>query len=331
MKRIAPLLLALTFGAVPAFAQSKPPSAADGTEVTEARQRFARGVDLYKEGSFDAAFAEFTKAYELVPNYRVLFNLAQVQSERHDYVASLQLFEKYLKEGGNEISAERREQVGREITALKGRVAQLTVAADVEGAELLIDGVSAGTLPLKEPVLVSAGVRQIQIRKSGYETTTRTETIAGGDAPHYDFKLVAVPGAAASAAATPASSELAGLPPEPEKASSNAPFWITLATTAVFTGGAITFGVLAHNADQKLDKELDTFPMNQSSVDDARSTLKQDALLTDIMTGAAVVSGGFCLYFALSHSSGHSSSGQSKPANLRIGAAGTGVRVLGNF
>jgi hypothetical protein len=43
-----------------------------------------------------------------------------VQNERHDYVAALQLFEKYLQQGGTEISAERREQVGREITALKG-------------------------------------------------------------------------------------------------------------------------------------------------------------------------------------------------------------------
>jgi len=329
MKRIAPLLLALTFGSIPAFAQSKPPAAAEGTEVTEARQRFARGVELYKEGSFDAAFAEFTKAYELVPNYRVLFNLAQVQSERHDYVASLQLFEKYLQQGGNEISAERREQVAREITALKGRVAQLTVAADVEGAELVIDGVSAGTLPLKEPVLVSAGVRQIQVRKAGYETITRTETIAGGDTPHYEVKLQALP-AAAAGAAQPTQKELPNLPPEPEKPSSTAPFWITLASTAVFTGGAITFGILAHNADQKLDDELNKFPGNPDSIQDARATLKQQALLTDIMTGAAIVSGGFCLYFALSHSS-HSSSGQNKAANLRVGAAGTGVRLLGNF
>ena len=327
MKRIAPLLLALTFGSVPAFAQSKPPESA---EVTEARQRFARGVDLYKEGSFDAALAEFTKAYELVPNYRVLFNLAQVQNERHDYVAALQFFEKYLQDGGSDISPERREQVGREITALKGRVAQVTVSADVEGAELLIDGVPAGTLPLKEPVLVSSGVRQIQVRKAGYETSTRTETIAGGDAPHYEFTLQAVPGVAAAPAggSAKAAAELPGLPPEPQKSSSNAPFWITLASTAAFTGGAITFGVLAHNADKKLDEQLNKYPIDQSGVDDARSTLKQNALLTDIFTGAAIVSGGFCVYFAISGA--HSSSSDQK-TSLRVAPAGTGVRVLGNF
>jgi hypothetical protein len=210
----------------------------------------------------------------------------------------------------------------------------------VEGAELLIDGVSAGTLPLKEPVLVSAGVRQVQVRKSGYETTTRTETIAGGDAPRYDFKLVAVPVAAANpegAAKKPA--ELASLPPEQEKSSSSAPFWITLGTTVAFTAGAVTFGVLTHNADQKLDDELNKFPTDPNRVEDARSTLKQNALLTDIMTGAAVVSGGFCLYFAISgasHSSSSSARVLTRPkasdqASLRIAPTPTGVMVLGNF
>jgi hypothetical protein len=122
---------------------------------------------------------------------------------------------------------------------------------------------------------------------------------------------------------------VAGAAAGTEKASSNAPFWITLASTALFTGGAITFGVLAHNADQKLDDELNKFPANPNSIEDARSTLKQDALLTDIMTGAAVVSGAFCVYFAVSGS--HSSASASQSANLRIAPTANGVRVLGNF
>ena len=182
------VLLGAMLAAAPAVAQTKPAAAGD---LDEARQRFQRGVELYKEGSFDAALAEFNKAYELAPNYRVLFNLAQVQTERHDYVSALKDFEKYLDQGGAEISADRKEQVNKEITALKGRVAELTITADVEGAEVLVDGVSAGTLPLSEPVRVSAGVRQLQVRKAGYETNTRTETIAGGDNAHFDFKLQA--------------------------------------------------------------------------------------------------------------------------------------------
>jgi hypothetical protein len=329
------LILATLVASAPVFSAGVA-RAGEGGEVDEARTRFQRGVDLYKEGSFDAALAEFTKAYELSPNYRVLYNIAQVQSERHDYVAAVNLFEKYLREGGAEIAVDRRDQVTREITALKGKVSQLTVSADAEGAELLVDGVSAGTLPLNEPLLVNAGVRQLQVRKTGYETSTRSETIAGGDTVHLDFKLKAAPTAPILAPAPttlPASStENADIMSEPEHAPSRVPFWITLTSTALLTGGAVTFGVLTNNANQNLDHELGRFPSDSGSISNARSTLKRDALLTDIFTGAAVVSGGFCLYFALTTGSRHTSEkSMAVVKTLKVGAAGPGVRFLGTF
>jgi hypothetical protein len=323
-------LLVAMFAAAPAVAQTKPAAAGD---VDEARQRFQRGVELYKEGSFDAALAEFNKAYELAPNYRVLFNMAQVQTERHDYVAALKDFEKYLEQGGAEITAERREQVNKEIAALKGRVAELTITADVVGAELLVDGVSVGTLPLSEPVRVSVGVRQLQVKKPGYETSTRTETIAGGENSHFDFQLQAIP----VSTATPT---VVTTPPvfsqtkdsetvASDEHSSNVPFWVTLTSTTLLTGGAVTFAVLTRSANQRLDHQLGAFPGNQSGIDDARSTLKRDALVTDILTGAAVVSGGLCIYFAIKGS--HGKSTETAQKTLQVGAAGPGVRVLGTF
>ncbi|HEX4339814.1 MAG TPA: PEGA domain-containing protein [Polyangiaceae bacterium] len=337
MKRLRSfVLVALAFAPAPAMAQTKAPAPAPaeaGGDVSEARQRFQRGVELYKEGSFDAALAEFNKAYELAPNYRVLYNLAQVQTERHDYVDALHDFEKYLQQGGTEIAADRRDQVTRELTALKGRVAQLTIQADVDGAELVVDGVSAGTLPLAEPVLVSAGVRQLQVKKPGYETSTRTETIAGGDNPHFDFKLQPTAAVAASttvATSPPVFPHAGDTEPTPDTqhASTNVPFWITLGSTAVLAGGAITFGVLANSADQKLDRQLGAFPGNPQGIADARSSLKRDALVSDILTGAAVVSGGFCVYFAVA---GAHRSSETAQRTVQVAAAGPGVRVLGTF
>ncbi len=334
MKRISSrALLVIALASELALAQTKPAHAEGGAEVDEARQRFQRGVELFKEGSFDAALAEFNKAYELAPNYRVLYNLAQVQTERHDYVAALADFEKYLQQGGAEIPADRREQVTREIAAMKGRVAQVTVQSDVDGAELLVDGVSMGTLPLSAPISVSAGVRQLVVQKPGYETSTRTETIAGGDSVRLDFKLQ-------PSTTGPAAPVVASTPPVFEHAdesdstrasehSANVPFWITLASTGLLTGGAITFGVISNSANHKLDSALGNYPGDAHQIDDARSTLKRDALITDILTGAAVVSGGFCVYFAIAGS--HKKSSDAAQVSLRVGAAGPGVRVLGTF
>jgi hypothetical protein len=331
MKRVLSLVLLAAIAApAPAWAQAKPAKTED---LDEARTRFQRGVDLYKEGSYDAALAEFTKAYELAPNYRVLFNLAQVQSERHDYVAAVKFFEKYLSQGGADIPPDRRDQVAKELSALRGRVTQMTVQVDVEGAELVVDGSVAGTLPLTEPVLVSAGVRQIQVRKSGYETASRTETIAGGEAVHFDFKLTPLPVAAAAAPAassSPLHSSDALEPTPVAERPSMVPFWVTLATTGVLAGGAVTFGVLANSANGKLDRQLNAFPGNPGQINDTRSEVKRDALISDILTGAAVVSGGLCIYFGVSGSHSSSTSEHTDTA-LRLVPAGTGARLLGNF
>ena len=85
-------------------AQPEPASSARSDEaraadVAQARQHFARGVELYRGGAYDAALAAFTRAYELAPTYRILYNLAQVQAQRQDYVQALELFARYLGEG----------------------------------------------------------------------------------------------------------------------------------------------------------------------------------------------------------------------------------------
>jgi hypothetical protein len=330
MTRHASLLVlaaSLAFGSA-ASAQTTKPAESGSTDVGEARARFARGVELYKEGSFDAALAEFNKAYEIAPNYRVLYNIAQVQRERHDFVAALRMFQQYMDQGGAEITAERRDQVTKEIAALRGRVAELQVQSDVDGAELFVDGVSVGVLPLGEPALVSAGVRQIELRKSGYLPSSRTLTIAGGETVRPVFTLEKSTSDAPAAAAAPTDFDR---PVEPPRHRSKAPMWISLAATTLFTGGAVTFGVLTKKANDKLDDQLNTFPASVSDIDDARSSVKRDALLTDGLAAAAIVSGGFFLYFAISGNESSSSSTTGTAKTVKVGAMGKGVRVFGEF
>jgi len=126
------LLLAITCRSALVAAEPAAP-AVSASSTTEARERFQRGVALYREGSFDAALAEFRRAYEIAPNYRILYNLAQVQVERHDSVAALSLFGQYLQQGGSELDAERRAQVERDMQSLRGRVVDLTVECNVAG------------------------------------------------------------------------------------------------------------------------------------------------------------------------------------------------------
>src|SRR4051812_4490754 len=87
--------------------------------VEIARTHFQRGVALYRATAYDAALAEFTRAYDSAPNYRILYNLAQIQAQRHDYVASLRLFRRYLDDGAAHVPEARAEAVTGEIVELE--------------------------------------------------------------------------------------------------------------------------------------------------------------------------------------------------------------------
>ncbi|HEV8548889.1 MAG TPA: PEGA domain-containing protein [Polyangiaceae bacterium] len=306
-------------------APSTPPASSE-TDVDQARQRFQRGAELYKEGSFDAALAEFLRAYELAPNYRVLYNIAQVELERHDYAAALKYYQDYLRQGGTDLPAERREQVEGEVRALGNRVSELTITSNVAGAELSIDGAPAGVLPLDGPVIVSAGVRRLSLRKAGYPPNERTLTVVGGDKTQLRLDIEDARWGAGAAPPASAARQDSSAP------SSHTGLWIGVATTAALAGTAVVFGVLTVKADDKLDEKLQTFPGNAQEIDDARSKLKLYAGLTDGFAAGAVVSALVTTSFVIFGSSGDKSSvaGKNK-ARARLVAAGSGVRFEGRF
>ena len=325
------LLLAITSSSAAVAAAEPAAPAANPSSTTEARDRFQRGVALYREGSFDAALAEFRRAYEIAPNYRILYNLAQVQVERHDSVAALNLFSQYLQQGGSEIDAERRAQVERDMQSLRGRVADLTVESNVTGAQLSIDGIESGTLPLASPVQVNSGVRQITIAKPGYQSVSRSLTIAGAQPLHLNLTLEPLDGrtpagaTAATTSATPSSAEHSrGL---------SAPFWVSAVATGVFAGTAITFGVMTGSKNQKLDDELNRYPTDPQAINSARDSVKTSALLTDVFTGASIVGAAATVYFALTSSN----SNEKPPAKaahadrLQLGTSGSALVLSGRF
>ena len=122
-----------------------------------ARQHYARGVALANAGAYDQALAEFTRAYELVPHYAVLYNVGQAHLELGRTVNAVESLEQYLRLGAAGIPPERRQQVETELAALSTELAAIQVTVDEEGAQLSLDGEAVGRAPLTSPLRVSAG------------------------------------------------------------------------------------------------------------------------------------------------------------------------------
>jgi tetratricopeptide (TPR) repeat protein len=102
-----------------------PAQAQDDEAQEAASEHFARGVELYEEGSLGAAVVEFERAYEIAPDYRLLYNLSQVQAERREYVLASKLLERYLLDGGDDIPPERRAKAENEVERLGRSIAEL--------------------------------------------------------------------------------------------------------------------------------------------------------------------------------------------------------------
>jgi hypothetical protein len=237
-----------------------------------------------------ASTRPFERSNQIAPNYKILYNLAQVQAERHQYVAAVKLMTEYLQVGGGEIPAERRQIVAQDMEKLRQRIVALTVEVSVDGAEVFVDDVSVGRSPLPEPVLVNVGSLRVRAEKVGYGSSVQTLTVAGADRRRVELKLVATP-------------SLAQHPAQPTTTITTrnmTPFWVSVGTAVVLGGTTAVFGVLALGANDELDQALGEFPADPDKVDESRQKLNTMATLTDAFGAASIVAAGVGVYFLIS-------------------------------
>lgn len=298
-----------------------PHAAAQGDPVAQGKARFNNAVALFREGDYRAALVEFRRAYELSHNYRVLYNIGQAEFELQDYAGALRSFQRYLAEGGPEVEADRRAAVEADIKRLSARVARLTLKVNVAGAEVLVDDVPAGTSPLKEPLMVSAGRRKITVSRGDVPTFTRVLDLAGGDTTTLTVDL-ALPAAAPAPSGAPLASSSSSIPaPPPPPPPSRTGFWVSLTATSVLAIGATTTGILALRAHSDADKKLGQRGASASAIESAQGRTSALALTTDILGGAAIAMGVVTLVLGTS-----ADSTKEKPgAALSVGPRGAFV------
>src|SRR5688500_5179247 len=103
-RRFLPLVLVLAWHTA---ALAQPTSEPSESQKAEAGAHFNSGVALYQEQAFRAALVEFERAYEIAPDYRLLYNIGQTKLRLQDYLGAVQSYETYLTEGGASIPPER--------------------------------------------------------------------------------------------------------------------------------------------------------------------------------------------------------------------------------
>jgi tetratricopeptide (TPR) repeat protein len=292
---------------------------ADSAGVDEGRTRFARGIDLYKEGNFHAALAEFRAAYAAAPSFRIQYNLGQTLFQVEDYANAQRAFEQYLSEGGDKIDAERRKEVEADLAKLRPRVAQMTISVNIAGADVTVDDEPRGKLP-KRGMLVNEGRRKIVVTASGYQTETRVVDVAGTQRVGLNFEL------------KPMGGELAGATggTDGTRSRSRTPFYVGLVATGVLGAGTGALAIVAASKQSAYDRALNV-PNHAQAIASARSATHTTALVADVVGGAAIAAGAFTLLaFVLTSGSGEPRGASTNTAaHLLIGPTSAGL--AGNF
>src|SRR5689334_22650530 len=178
--------------------------AAPAGAADAARQHYNRGVELANQGEYRAASDEFKAAYEASPHFATLHNIAQAELALGRVQEAVEAFKRYLREGGDQIPAERREQVARHIALIEARFASLTIDTDPPGA-------AVGTTPLPSPLRLAPGTHAVSASHPGLQGVARAVTLGEGEAQRIVLALPKV--VVANAPAPPAKGAAPGVAP----------------------------------------------------------------------------------------------------------------------
>jgi tetratricopeptide (TPR) repeat protein len=272
-------------------AESAAPAPPSEAAIREASDHYEAGLALYADGEFKRAAIEFDRAYELVPNYRALYNIGQVRIQLHDYARAYKALQAYLAQGGSKIDPERRKSVSDDLEMLATRTATLALDCNEAGAEILVDGEPAGTTPLAEPLLLDTGDHRVTVRKDGFDAREQVITLASRDTQSLRIDLQKTPENRAPvvvvAPAAPPSDRTAWI-------------WGTWSATAALAAGAAVTGGLGISAANDLDNLRSTYGSTRDQLDSAQRRAQTLLRAADILGGAAIVTGGIALYLTLS-------------------------------
>jgi len=306
-----PSVAARSVAAEPATQQTAP-------DLEKARTHFLQGVQFYNAGDFKLSLIEFRRSYEISSNYRILYNIGQVNQQLGNYTNALSALERYLREGGNEVDEARRAEVVANVALLQKRVAHIRVICNVPAPEILVDGFPVDASSVSDTITVDPGDHRLDLRKPGYQPGGTVVALAGGDTSEVRLNLVRVP-----------QGTRVTLAPTPQARRNTTWLWLGWTTTAATAVGAGITGVLATMQASELADLRNSSWSTQAQRDNVGQRAKNFALASDVLAGTAVLAGAASLYLTLQQPSAEPE--QRRVPVTRVAVSPAGVSIERSF
>jgi hypothetical protein len=305
----------------------KPASPAKGNAAAddatkEAIARFKRGLELYKEGAYPTALIEFRKAYELSPNFHVLYNIGLVCSEMQDAVCAVRSLQAYLEQA-TDITPQRKKEVEKEIARMKPRTATLIVETSTDGVDLTIDDVFIGKTPIAQGTLVNSGRRKLSLAKTGFIPVQRVVEVPGQDTMTVRIEMLAQR-PPEEPAPKQEKKPLPEAPPPATKSRMTTASWIGVGTAGVLGATSVVTGIVALTRSSSYQS---TVYSSAASAQSARDSTHAFALTSDITGALAIVTAGVTLGLTFLRPQ----KSDSARASVTVGISPTGASLQGQF
>lgn len=160
----------------PAAPAAPAPENLDATR--QAREHFRAGIEQFRAHQYRQAIQSFELAARLVPSADLQYNIARAHEELAEYDRAIEHYQAYLRD---RVDPPDREQLEAHIEELRERAeterqrarnapttGTLRLTANYDGADVTLDGASAGTSPWTGPRDVEAGRHTLNVTRPGF-------------------------------------------------------------------------------------------------------------------------------------------------------------------
>lgn len=163
--------------------------AAEESPDRAAKAHYDKAQNLYGDGSYDEAIAEYQEAYRLKPHPNVLYNIAQAYERLLDYAQSVIWFERYLAEAPSD--ALERVAVENRLKVLRNLPARISVTTIPEHVHATVVGADGRRREADTPALfkVPAGRYTVELAQSGWEPESHEVSVEIGQPYFYQYRL----------------------------------------------------------------------------------------------------------------------------------------------
>jgi len=271
---------------------------ADEDPLDAARKTFAEAVDAQEAGRYNDALALYARVRETAVSPTLLFNVAACHDALGSLLESRRQLELALDEARRKDDAEVERAATARLEAIDAEIPRVvvTLAAGTESPEATLDGAAIQASDLAD-LRLDPGPHRLVIRS---ERHVRVFELSF-DLPRRALRSVPVD-------LGPKHDQARALPPPPKERSYVAATLVGSAAV-VLTAGAVITGVLGHDRRQRFD-DLNAQPTaaNRQTRENLRDEGTSLYAVNAVLTTAAVLAAGTCLYLALfsnSSSSAH--------------------------